>query len=211
MAERVLRAAHVEARSAVNGIALVKVMGRHAGFIAGGAAIASQDVDFALVPEVPFPLEGEGGFLDALEQRVRTAGRAVVVVAEGAGQDLLTGEDRERDASGNLKHADIGVFLKEQILSHMEAVELAVTLKYIDPSYVIRGVAANCEDRILCDLFARHAAHAAMAGKTDVLIGYRQGKFVHVPIGTATAESKVVDVEGDGWLGVLLATGQPRW
>lgn len=210
-AESVLRGAHVEARSAINGVALVKLMGRHAGFIAAGAALASGDVDFALIPEVEFPLRGEGAFLDALHRRIAGKGRAVVVVAEGAGQHHLKEQQRECDASGNLGHADIGRFLKQEIIGHFHAAGLPINLKYIDPSYVIRSVPANCADRLLCDQLARHGVHAAMAGKTDVLIGFRNGSLVHVPICTVVKGSKKLAVEGDRWVSVQLATGQPRW
>jgi 6-phosphofructokinase 1 len=210
-AQRVLRGAHIEARAAINGIALVKLMGRHAGFIAAGAALASQDVDFVLVPEVEFPLRGDDGFLAALVTRVKQSGNAVVVVSEGAGQHLMARNDAERDASGNVRHADIGMFLKRAITDHFKAAGVPVNLKYIDPSYIIRSVPANCADRLLCDQLARHAAHAAMAGKTDTMIGFRHGAFIHVPIGTAIRENKSLQVEGDRWRNVLLATGQPRW
>ncbi len=210
-AERVLRGAHVEARSAINGIALVKLMGRHAGFIAAGAALASGDVDFALIPEIEFPLYGEGSFLGALHRRIIEKGRAVVVVAEGAGQHHLADCEREHDASGNRGHADVGLFLKDEIAEHFRTENLPITLKYIDPSYVIRSVPANCADRLLCDQIARHGVHAAMAGKTDVLIGFCNGNLVHVPIGTVVRESKTLGVEDDRWVNVQLATGQPRW
>ncbi len=210
-AEKVLRGAHAEARSTIHGVALVKLMGRHAGFIAAGAALANQDVDFVLVPEVKFPLDGDDGFFAALESRLDRGEHAVVVVAEGAGQHLLTERGKGRDASGNVKHADVGLFLKQAILDHFSAAGLPVSLKYIDPSYIIRSVPANCADSLICDHLARHAAHAAMAGKTDMMIGILSGALIHVPIGTAVRESKSLQVEGDRWRNVLLATGQPRW
>jgi 6-phosphofructokinase 1 len=210
-AQQVLRCAHVEARSAVNGVALVKLMGRHAGFIAAGAALAGQDADFVLVPEVRFPLDGSDGFLTSLEGCVRRRGHAVVVVAEGAGQHLMPPKDHHKDASGNVQHGDIGPFLQQVILDHFAATDIDISLKYIDPSYTIRSVPANCSDRLLCDQLARHAVHAAMAGKTGVMIGFRSNRFVHIPISTATVQSKQLDVEGDRWTSVLLTTGQPRW
>ncbi|MFT7462725.1 MAG: 6-phosphofructokinase 1, partial [Pseudohongiellaceae bacterium] len=127
-AHKVLRAAHVEAHDAPNGVGLVKLMGRNAGFIAAGAAVASQDANFVLVPEVPFPLER---FLDTLQQRVLDRGHALVVVAEGAGQHLLSHDEDEatdeaesepgsatKDASGNNRHKDIGLFLSDAIKTH---------------------------------------------------------------------------------------------
>lgn len=210
-ASEVIRGAHVEARDAVNGIGLVKLMGRRAGFIAAGASVVSQEVDFTLVPEIPFPLEGAGGFLDVLERRMRARGHAVVVVAEGAGQHLFERREVTRDASGNVQHEDIGVFLKQKIKSHFAQTNLPVALKYIDPSYFIRSVPANVYDRLLSDQFARRAVHAAMAGRTGVLIGHTNGEYLNVPIPAVTSQTKSLDIAGDQWRSVLQVTGQPRW
>jgi 6-phosphofructokinase 1 len=210
-AENVLDCAHVESKGAVNGIGLVKVMGRDAGFIAALATLASQDVNFTLIPEVPFVLHGEKGFLNVLRQRMLSRRHAVILVAEGAGQNLFADKAVERDASGNVKYQDIGVFLKNEINQFFRQNGPKIDLKYIDPSYIIRSVRANCDDGILCDLFARNAVHAAMAGKTDVLIGMLHGNFVHVPISMATEKKRQVQVEGELWTSVLAATGQPRF
>lgn len=210
-AHEVIRAAHVEARDAVNGIGLVKLMGRHAGFIAAGASVVSQEVNFTLVPEIPFPLEEKGGFLDSLEERVRRRGHAVVVVAEGAGQHLLQGTKGERDASGNLLHEDIGVFLRDRIKRHFAERDFEMTLKYLDPSYFIRSVPANGFDRFVCDQMARNAVHAGMAGKTGVMIGVEHGHYIHVPIPAVVGQTKSLDVGGELWRGVLQVTRQPRW
>ena len=211
VASEVLRGAHVEAVGAPNGVGLVQLMGRDAGFIAAGAALASQEANFVLVPEIPFPLEGEGGFLQTLERRILTRGHALIVVAEGAGQHLLARKDPGRDASGNVLHEDIGVFLRDRIKRHFMERKLELNLKYIDPSYVIRSVPANAWDRILTDRMARAAVHAAMAGKTDAMIGYWNQEIVHVPISTAVAEKKQMPLESDLWNAVLATTGQPDW
>jgi 6-phosphofructokinase 1 len=210
-AAEVIRSAHVEARDAVNGIGLVKLMGRHAGFIAAGASVVSQEVDFTLVPEIPFPLEGEDGFLAALERRLRDRTHAVVVVAEGAGQHLFDESDMQRDASGNLLHQDLGNFLRHTINDYFAQRGFSVTLKYLDPSYHIRSVPANVYDRFLCDQMARHGVHAAMAGKTGVIIGLEHDHYVNVPIPAVTGQTKAMDVSSDLWRAVLQATGQPRW
>ena len=170
-AEEVLRAAHTEARNAVNGIGLVRLMGRDAGFIAAGAALISQEANFVLVPEVPFPLDGEQGFLAALERRILQRNHALVVVAEGAGQHLFRNAPQRTDASGNPIHEDIGVFLRERIQEYFAGRKIPISLKYLDPSYLIRSIPATAWDMYLSDQMARHAVHAAMAGKTDVLIG----------------------------------------
>jgi 6-phosphofructokinase 1 len=207
-AAKVLHRAHTEAHSVHNGIALVKLMGRHAGFIAGTATVASQDVNFCLIPEVPFRLDGEGGFLAALQRRVKKRGHAVVVVAEGAGQDLLSADAGERDASGNVKLQDIGLFLRAKIESHFAAAAIPATLRYFDPSYFIRSSSANAEDAILCDLFARHAVHAGMAGKTGLVIGFLHERFIHVPIELLTSRRKSINPDNPAWGAVLAATGQ---
>lgn len=209
-AAKVLHRAHTEARSVQNGVALVKLMGRHAGFIAAGATVASQDVNFTLVPEVPFKLEGERGFLASLKRRVVERAHAVVVVAEGAGQDLLAAGGADRDASGNVKLKDIGPFLREKIEAYFKAEKVPAVMRYFDPSYFIRSSPANAEDSILCDLFARHAAHAAMSGRTGLVVGYLHDKFIHVPIELLTSVKKAMDPAGFAWSAVLAATGQPE-
>ena len=211
VASEVLRGAHVEAVGAPNGVGLVKLMGRAAGFIAAGAAIASQEANFVLVPEVPFPLEGVGGFLEILERRLLTRGHALIVVAEGAGQHLFEAGRGEHDASGNVRFRDIGAFLRLKIEEHFNQRQIPMNLKYIDPSYVIRSVPANAWDRILTDRMARGAVHAAMAGKTDAMMGYWNQEIVHVPIAASVSQEKHMSVESDLWNAVLATTGQPDW
>lgn len=206
-AARVIDCAHTEARSVPGGIGLVKLMGRHAGFITAGATIASQDVNFALVPEVPFTLEA---FLQALKERMRIKSHAVIAVAEGAGQELLAATAQRRDASGNVKLEDIGLFLRDQIKAFFKAEGIPVVLRYFDPSYQVRSRPANCEDAVICDLFARHAAHAAMAGRTGVVIGFLHERFIHVPIELLVTHTKRLDPETGWWRSVLATTGQPE-
>ena len=211
VASEVLMGAHVEATGAPNGVGLVKLMGRAAGFIAAGAAIASQEANFVLVPEIPFPLDGPGGFLEVLERRLLTRGHALIVVAEGAGQHLFEAANGERDASGNARFQDIGTYLRERIKSHLAERKVPVNVKYIDPSYAIRSVPANAWDRILTDRMARGAVHAGMAGRTDVMMGYWNQEIVHVPIAAAVAQEKRMPLESDLWNAVLATTGQPDW
>jgi 6-phosphofructokinase 1 len=206
-AASVLNRAHAEARSVQNGIALVKVMGRHAGFIAAGATVASQEVNFCLIPEVTFKLDK---FLAALKQRIRKRAHAVIVVAEGVGQDWLGNSGAERDASGNVKLGDIGTFLRDQIETYFKAEEIPIVMRYFDPSYHVRSGPANSEDSILCDLFARNAVHAAMAGKTGLVIGFLHDQFIHVPIELLASRKKSIDPAGPVWSGTLAATGQPE-
>jgi len=207
----VVRGAHVEARAVPNGIGLVKVMGRDAGFIAAGAAVVSQESNFVLVPEIPFPLAGDDGFLSTLERRMRKRGHAVIVVSEGAGQHLLEHDESARDRSGNVKYADIGVFLSDRIKEHFAERNLPIYVRYIDPSYAIRSVAANAWDCYLSDQMARNAVHAAMAGKTDLMIGTFAGRMTHVPIDAVVSQKKRMPLTGDLWNAVMATTGQPRW
>jgi 6-phosphofructokinase 1 len=208
-AREVIQGAHVEARGVPHGIGLVKLMGRYAGYIAAGATLASQEVNYTLIPEVPFELDGEEGFLSVLEERLRDRGHAVVVVAEGAGQELFAEAERARDASGNLKLHDIGPVLKDRITSHLAQRGVMASMKYFDPSYLIRSVPANTSDSLHCDSLARHAVHAAMAGKSDVLVGYWHNVFIHVPIPAVVRRRKQLDPYGGVWMAVLEATGQP--
>ncbi|OQA29279.1 MAG: Pyrophosphate--fructose 6-phosphate 1-phosphotransferase [Verrucomicrobia bacterium ADurb.Bin345] len=209
-AKKVFDCAHNESKGVPYGIGLVKVMGRESGFIAAVATIASQEVNFCFVPEVTMRLDGAKGFLDVLKNRMLARNHAVIVVAEGAGQELMPSAPAETDASGNRKHQDIGVFLKQRIESYFEAERIPVSVKYIDPSYTIRSVAANSDDSLLCDSYARNAVHAAMAGKTDALIGFWNACFMHVPIAMAVESKSRVSPESDLWNGVIAATGQPR-
>lgn len=204
-----LRAAKAESRGCVNGVGLVKLMGRHSGFIACHAALAQTDADFVLIPEVPFELDGERGFLATLGRRLKERARAVIVVAEGAGQELFVKEGSPKDASGNAKLLDIGVMLKERIFQYAKEQGIPTNVKYIDPSYQIRSVPANPADSVYCWHLARNAVHCAMSGNTQVVIGYHAGHFVHVPMALATSGRQQVDPHGALWMSVLEATGQP--
>ncbi len=209
-AVEVIRSANVEANGAKNGIGLVKLMGRHSGFIACHAALASTDVNIVLIPEVPIALAGEGGLLRYLERRLERSGHAVLVVAEGAGQDMFEqGAPHTTDASGNRTLRDIGPLLRDRINAHFRSIGTPINLKYLDPSYHIRSVPASPSDSVYCWSMARNAVHAAMAGNTGMLIGRWHGRFVHVPMSLATRARKVVEPHGDLWMSVIEATGQP--
>ncbi len=209
IANDIIRNAHNEASGAFNGIALIKLMGRESGFIAASAALAIQEVNFVLVPELPFDLDGPRGFINVLRKRLEDRHHAVVVVAEGAGQELFGDAEREKDASGNVKNMDIGVYLKEKIKEEFTAARFPHSIKYIDPSYIIRSAPANANDSKFCNLLAQNAVHAAMAGKTDFVVGFWNDQFTLMPIAVAVAKRKKIDVQGELWWNVLEATGQP--
>ena len=203
-----LRSAHLEALGAPNGIGLVKIMGRHSGYLAANAALALNDVNFVLVPEVHFDLEGENGLFSHLKKRIETRGHVVILAAEGSGQEFFRGESKY-DASGNVKLNDIGIYLKDRIQEYFNGINFEINLKYIDPSYIIRSTPANANDSIFCTLLATNAVHAAMAGKTDLVIGRWNNVFVHVPISAVISKRNTVDPDGMLWQSVLEATGQP--
>lgn len=211
VARQAVDAAHVEALATRNGVGLVKLMGRDAGFIAAAATLASREVNFCLVPEVPFRLDGPRGLLAALEARLAHRSHAVIVVAEGCGAALL-GDGAERDDSGNIRYAsadlDIGAHLRDAIVEHFKQRNLPLSLKYIDPSYMVRSVAANASDSIFCDALARHAVHAALAGKTDLVVGRWHRRFTHIPLTLVTSTQKRMDPTGETWFAVSEATGQ---
>jgi 6-phosphofructokinase 1 len=209
IANDIIRNAHNEAQGAYNGVALVKLMGRDSGFIAASAALAIQEVNFVLVPEISFDLYGIRGFLKILRKRLEERHHAVIVVAEGAGQDLIESKDLQKDASGNVKHKDIGIYLKEKIKEEFDSKGFPYSIKYIDPSYIIRSAPANANDSKFCNLLAQNAVHAAVAGKTDFVVGYWNYEFTLIPIPMAVARRKKIDVEGELWWNVLEATGQP--
>ena len=209
IANDIIGNAHNEASGAYNGIAVVKLMGRDSGFIAASAALAIQEVNFVLVPEISFDLYGPRGFLKILRKRLEERHHAVVVVAEGAGQDLFASKASEKDASGNVKHKDIGIYLKEKIKEEFTSKGFPFSIKYIDPSYIIRSAPANANDSKFCNLLAQNAVHAAVAGRTDFVVGYWNYEFTLIPIPMAVARRKKIDVEGELWWNVLEATGQP--
>jgi 6-phosphofructokinase 1 len=205
-ARRATHAANSEAEAARNGIGLVKLMGRDSGFIAAFSVLVDSQVNFCLVPEVPFSLER---FLSLLEQRLERRGHAAIVVAEGAGQDLMA-PTQGRDASGNVRYGDIGLFLRDKVKEHFTRIGMEISLKYIDPSYTIRSVPASPHDSAFCLLLGHCAVHAGMSGRTNMVVSFWNSQFTHVPISLAVSERKKIDPEGPLWSVVLASTGQPR-
>lgn len=201
--------AYVEATGAVNGVGLVKLMGRDSGFIACYAALAGSNVNFVLIPEVPFDLDGPRGLLEALRYQLVRRGNAVIVVSEGAGQDLMVLGETGTDASGNKRYGDIGMFLKDRINGFFKERRMEVNVKYIDPSYIVRSVPANPQDNVYCSRLAQAAVHAAIAGKTQMLVGRWHGSFVHLPLDMVTHGRRKVDPKKELWHSVLESTGQP--
>jgi 6-phosphofructokinase 1 len=208
VATQAIISANNEAEGYPNGIGLIKLMGRHAGFIAATAVLAQQDVNFVLIPEVDFDLDGPKGLLQCLEKRLIERKHAVIVVAEGAGQKFFEDTAAEHDESGNIKLKDIGVYLKGAISTYFTARGIEITIKYIDPSYMIRSLPANANDRVFCNFLGRNAVHAGMAGKTAMLVGHWNNQFVHVPLQLIAGKRKNVKPHGSLWRSALEATGQ---
>jgi 6-phosphofructokinase 1 len=209
IANDIIKNAHNEASGAYNGIALIKLMGRDSGFIAAHAALSIQEVNFVLIPEMSFDLYGQRGFLRILRKRLEEKHHAVIVVAEGAGQEFFDKSEQVKDASGNIKHKDIGVYLKEKISEEFTDKAFPFSIRYIDPSYIIRSAPANPNDSKFCNILAQNAVHGVMAGKTDFVIGNWNGSFTLLPIPLATLQRKIIDISGELWFNVLEATGQP--
>ncbi len=210
-ASDIIDSAHTEARGYFNGIGLVKLMGRHSGYIASAASLANRNVNYCLIPELPFRLEGKGGLLEVLEERLALKEHAVIAVAEGAGQDLLN-KDRssaEKDASGNLRLGDIGKHLKSEIERYLGSRSVPVNIKYFEPSYIIRSVPANASDSIYCVKLAQNTVHAALSGRTDMLVSLWNSDYVHIPLSMAVSETKCVDIRSRLWRTVMEATRQP--
>lgn len=210
IASEFIRFAHNEAKGAYNGIAILKLMGRQSGFIAAYSSLSIQDANFVLIPEIDFDLDGPNGFLSALQQRLEKRHHALIVVAEGAGQKFFEGEKVERDPSGNVKNKDIGLYLKKKIKEEFSTKDIPVSIKYIDPSYIIRSAPANANDSKFCGLLAQNAVHAAMAGKTDFVVGHWNHFFTLMPIPAAVAARKVISPRDELWWNVLETTGQPE-
>ncbi|KAG6662123.1 hypothetical protein CIPAW_03G221200 [Carya illinoinensis] len=184
-AQRAINAAHVEAESVENGIGVVKLMGRYSGFIAMYATLASRDVDCCLIPESPFYLEGPGGLFEYIEKRLKENGHMVLVIAEGAGQDLLSESIQsmgKQDASGNKLLQDVGLWISQKIKDHFSKQnKMVMNLKYIDPTYMIRAVPSNASDNVYCTLLAHSAVHGAMAGYTGFTVGPVNGRHAYIP------------------------------
>ena len=207
-AKEAVTAVHMEAHSQINGVGLVKLMGRDSGFIAAATTLASHETNFCLIPEVPFDLDGPNGFLAHLEKRILNRHHAVIVVAEGAGQELLENLN-EKDVSGNKKLSDIGTFLRDKINDYFKQKHIHMNLKYIDPSYQIRSSVTTANDSILCERLGNNAVHAAMAGKTRCVVGLIHDKFVYLPMEVITLKRNKIDPEGAFWRDALDATRQP--
>jgi len=207
----VITAAHAEARSVYNGLGIVKLMGRDSGFISAHATLANPVVNFCLIPEDDWELEGPNGLLKAVERRLRRKSHAVIAVAEGSGQSHFAGLPQEKDASGNILKHDIGTYLCDRFKGFFADLGIPVSLKYFDPNYSIRSVAASGTDQILCHRLAEYAVHGAMAGKTNMVIGFWNRSFVNVPIPVATYERHKIDINGSLWRSVLACTGQEKY
>jgi 6-phosphofructokinase 1 len=207
-ATEAVNAAHMEAVSHINGIGLIKLMGREAGFIATMTAMASHEANFCLIPEVPFDLEGPNGFLEHLEKRIQRRGHAVVIAAEGAGQNLLKATG-QTDASGNTRLSDIGVYLRDKIDEYFKNKKIHTNLKYIDPSYQVRSARTSATDSVYCERLGNNAVHAAMTGKTKLVVGLVHDEYVHLPTAAVTARRNTVDPEGALWRDTLDAISQP--
>jgi 6-phosphofructokinase 1 len=199
--------AHTEAVGALNGIGMVKVMGRESGFIAAHSTLALKEVNYVLVPEDPFELHGEFGLLPSLRKRLNDRKHAVIVVAEGAGQHLCDVSGKV-DASGNPVLGDICGVLISEIKNYFKELDEPLTLKFIDPSYIIRSIPANSTDRVYCGLLGQHAMHAAMAGRTGMVVTKLQERFVHLPFDLVTSRRKKINIRSDYWRAVLESTGQ---
>lgn len=206
-AQRAINAAHVEAESVENGIGLVKLMGRDSGFIAMYATLANRDVDCCLIPESPFYLEGPGGLYEFIEERIRANGHMVIVIAEGAGETL-----DERDDSGNKLFKDVGLWMSHKIKDYFaEPKRMQITLKYIDPTYMIRAVPSNASDNVYCAILAQSAIHGAMAGYTGFTVGTVNGRNCYIPFyRIIEAQNKVV-ITDRMWARVLSSTNQPSF
>ena len=210
VAAEIITSAHHEAEGAENGIGIVKLMGRDSGFITATASLANSVVDVCLIPETHFEISGPEGICNDLEQKLERNHHAVIVVAEGAGQELFQNSEKRKDASGNILKDDIGELLRQQITSHFKGKGIPISIKYLDPSYHIRSVAANASDAVFCHLLAEYAVHAGMSGKTNVVIGYWNNFFTHVPIKLATKERRMVELDSALWRGVVSATRQDK-
>jgi 6-phosphofructokinase 1 len=190
-------------------------MGRYSGYIAMYATLASRDVDCCLIPESPFYLEGEGGLYEFVEKRLKENGHMVIVVAEGAGQELVAESVQNmdsRDASGNRLLLDVGLWLSEKLKDYMTVKEhKEMTLKYIDPTYMVRAIPSNASDNVYCTLLAQSAVHGVMAGYTGFTCGPVNGRHSYIPISRVTETPNRVKITDRMWARLLSSTNQPSF
>jgi len=203
-AQRAIQSAKVEAECGINGIGLVKLMGRQSGFIALLASLASRDVDYCLIPEVPFHTLT---LMRHLKYKLAEKGQAIIVVAEGAGVQL--GSGGQKDKSGNPIFLDIGQYLKKSIADYFSEEKFEYNLKYIDPTYMIRSIPANATDSIYCSFLAQNCVHGVMAGFTGFTVGLINTHYAYLPIYEVTTFPKHVNPTGRMWYRLLESTQQP--
>jgi 6-phosphofructokinase 1 len=208
-ATEAIQCAHTEALGYKNGIGLVKLMGRESGFIAAHATLAMKEVNFLLIPEIPFALHGKGGLLPALAERLLLRKHAVIVAAEGAGQHLLQARG-ETDPSGNAALADVADVLRNEIKRYLTDEGIPFSMKYIDPSYTIRSIPANANDKVYCGFLGQNAVHAALAGKTNMVVAKIMERYVHLPLDLVTRKRRRLNTHSAYWQAVLESTGQPE-
>ncbi len=208
-ATEAIQCAHTEALGYKNGIGLVKLMGRESGFIAAHSTLAMKEVNFVLIPEIPFALHGEGGLLPELAKRLILRKHAVIVAAEGAGQHLLEARG-ETDLSGNVVLSDVADVLRREIKRYLDQENIPFSMKYIDPSYIIRSVPANANDKVYCGFLGQNAVHAAMSGRTNMVVAKLLDRYVHLPLELVTRKRRKLNVRSEYWQAVLESTGQPE-
>lgn len=206
-ATEAIECAHTEACGTPNGIGMVKLMGRESGFIAAQSTLALKEVNFVLIPEAPFTLRGEGGLLPAIKQRLQERGHAVIVTAEGAGQHLLDCQTAT-DASGNRVLGNVADLLRTEIKKYLDECQMPHSIKYIDPSYIIRSVPAQASDKVYCGFLGQYAVHAAMAGRTGMVVAKLQERYVHLPLSLVIKSRRKLNIYSDLWRAVLESTGQ---
>ncbi|KAK2969919.1 hypothetical protein RJ640_000532 [Escallonia rubra] len=212
-AQRAINSAHAEAESAANGIGVVKLMGRHSGFIAMYASLASRDVDCCLIPESPFYLEGPGGLFEYIGKRLRENGHMVIVIAEGAGRELHC-----KDAQFNNRQVDsrisedVGFWMSAKIKDHFNRQnKMGISLKYIDPTYMIGAIPCNAADRVYCTLLAHSVVHGAMAGYTGFAVGPVNGRHAYIPLNRILEKQNKVVITDRMWARLLSSTNQPSF
>ncbi|XP_037474293.1 ATP-dependent 6-phosphofructokinase 3-like [Triticum dicoccoides] len=183
-------------------------------FIAMYATLASRDVhDCCLIPESPFYMDGEGGLLQYVERRLKENKHMVIVVAEGAGQDIIAKSiptSDQQDASGNKLLLDIGLWLTHKIKDHFKSKKMEMTIKYIDPTYMIRAIPSNATDNVYCTLLAHSAIHGAMAGYSFTIVMVN-GRHAYIPFYRVTSTRNKVKITDRMWARLLSPTNQPSF
>ncbi len=153
---------------------VIEVMGRHAGWLALSAGIATGATSI-LVPEIPYDFQQD--IVDRMKYSLGLGKRHfLVMVAEGIGDANQLARDIEKAT---------GVESRATVLGHVQ-----------------RGGRPSGRDRILASQMGNYAAHLLMEGKTERVVAVNNNQLMDYDIDEALAmkkpfKKKMFDMSGE--------------